>query len=378
MTGRLEQIFCGEWECPDSTQAFLSYLQTDEHLIPPEISIALLAIETDGVRPADLFSSYMGRTYEVETKGLSDWLSVHRIGKRVRGTVSESRWVSGYIAEFRFGNSWYLLTTRHDCTEAKGFRDFIDHCVVLWSDLFTPSILPRTARSRDLLQHLERLEEAADEELLILRSTLRFPHGGHQETVKKEKERLADVLERIVDEGGYLHRVSVSTSGSRSFTATLGRDGQIHWHSGDLVALLEVSEALYGMLESEIGLAHSVTRMDQPDIQSMIELSFCEGIDLRTDEEAERLVEVLDRDSSFAVTVLHGNPYLNVRILDLSCGASLTAYADENRGLRVYPRANVTEAGIRHLVAKLSEGFCEIDSMRHGVFHLEGASYRED
>lgn len=326
MTGCLERAFCGDWKCPDSAQVFLGYLQTSEYLIPPDISIALLAIESDGGCPADFFSSYVGRTYEIETKRLSDWLAVHRISKRVRGEISEFRRVSGYIAELRFGTSWYLLATRHDCKEAKRFGDFIDHCVVQWANLFAPNILPRTARSRDLLHHLGILEEAVDEGLLILRSTLRFPHGGHQETVKRE--RLADVHERIEDEGGYLHRVSLSTGGSRGFTSTLGRDGRIHWHSGDLGALLTVSEALYGMMESEIGLAQTAIQTVGPSIQGMIELCFSEGVDLRADEEAERLVEVLDRDSSFAVTVLHGNPYLNIRILDLCSGSSLTAYAD--------------------------------------------------
>jgi len=365
LLGPIAQLFSGTSSVA-SEGAFIDMLEATGDYASPEIAVGFLAFSLESQSPVQLFESYDGKTFKVENLVLNSWLSVHHIEKQVRGPAEEARTVAGYIAAYRYRDTWLLTATRRDMEMAKTFSDYLAHCLVSWSEVFYPELTRTVIRSRELVNFLARLNESDDVSVEVIRSTMKYPHGGYQRTERIEE--LGVVTERLEDEGGYLNRATIRLTGKSSYVATIGRDGLFYRHSGELrPLLLDISQLLHRSTAEKQTL-EEVFRSSSPECVGALDVDFGMSIGLGSLESSEILVGALEADPSLSVTVLHGNPYLHISITDLANGSTFSLYSNGPSGLRIYPGLHADRTGMQHLLNCISQNFADINTFKGESF----------
>jgi len=358
--GPLERLSHGRG-IPSSADGFIHMLAETVGYASPEIAVAFLAIDLDQDLPVSIFESYEGNQFDGEHRVVSDFLSVHHLKRTVRRPLESPRTIEGYLAAFRYNGVLFLAATRNDFIQAINFTDFRDHCLFEWAQTFYPGLVPIRLSSRTLLEFFGSLNQSVSNSVRLLRTTMRFPQEGFQTTERTEE--LSTVLERLEDEGGFLDRATVQIAGDNGYVASVGRNGLLAYHCGDLRRLLGDVVELLGGEKAQRDKIGKVVEESSNTALGVLEISFSRSISFCKFELAQALVEALEKASPYSVTVLHGNPYLHLAIMDLAHGSTYSLYSREDGGLRIYAGPSADRTSLEHLVDWISARFCDVSQL---------------
>jgi len=353
-----------------SPQDFLSSLSSIPQFASPEIAAAFVALDTAGAQPIERFSLYEGTKFRVLHRAVSPDLAAHDIGKTLRETSGISRQVRGYVASFKSYGIWFLASARDDMVSGKDFSDFRTNCMLNWCSTFYPDVVPLHIRSSSLLRFLGEIAHNEQSHLDVLRSTIRYPKAGYQLTDRVES--LDAVRERLDGEGAFLDRVTISLLGEHGYVVTMGRDGQLSYHAGDLIRLLGDIAKLFSRERASRKHVYSALQEGFRLRDRTVALDVDFGPRARVDDvdSAEALVRVLEAHQALSVTVLHGNPYLHVAVTDLAGGATFSLYSHGTTGLRIYPGLTFKQAAIEHLLDWISQNFADIQTVKEQLISV--------
>jgi hypothetical protein len=215
--------------------------------------------------------------------------------------------------------------------------------------------------STDLVAFLRSLAQSPDGELALLRSTIRFPHSGSQTTERIES--LQTVLGRAGDEQGFLDRATIELRGVSGYTVSIARSGMMLYHCGSLSRALEDYRQLLQSAAGRRAAVRSVDSIPRQMYPSALQIRFTQPVRLGLLEAASALVQSLEDDPLYSVTVMHGNPYLHVAVTDLAQGATYDVFSNGEGSLRVYPGRNAHSASLEHLLMRISQSYSDISSV---------------
>ena len=343
-----------------SVDEMLDALENTGEFSSPEIAVAFAAIDLAAGSIEQLFQTYEGNVFKSRSAAVSQFLSIHHVERTLQGQTG-TRSVAGYIATMELEGVNFVLTAKGAHETARNFTDFRDRCLVEWIQRFYPDMDFRRVSSAGLMRFLNELHLLHEDQLRILRSTIRFPSGGYQRTEKDEP--LDVVLTRLEDEDAYLDRVTCSVPGDEGFVGTFSRGGPAMYHGGDLRAFLRA----YRELTTE-GAARKRQIVDflsqQPDVYpSAMEIRFSCPVALGSPSEGVGFVEKLESKPLYSVSVLHGNPYLHVTVTDLAHGSSYTLFSHGDQALRLYPGRSADQTSLDHLLSSISDCLSDVSEV---------------
>jgi hypothetical protein len=358
--GPIGRVFHSQ-ERPTGLAQLIQLLSEGGTYASPEIAAAFVPLESAGNSPYSVFRTYDGRSFLALHRQVTESVSVHSLTRKVNEYSTDERDVSGYIAAFKYSGIQFVSTTRQDVLNARSFTDFRDSCFLRWIDTFYPALDPIRISSIDLVSFLRSLDQVPGASLTLLRSTIRFPHSGSQTTERAEK--LQTVLARADDEQGFLDRATIELGGTDGYTMSIARTGLLLYHCGSLSHALEDYAQLLDRAATRKAAVRSVDANPTQTYPTAVQIRFTQPIRLGLLEAASALVQTLEEDPLYSVTVMHGNPYLHVSVTDLAQGATYDVFSNGEGSLRVYPGRNAHSASLEHLLMRISQNFSDISSI---------------
>jgi len=323
---------------------------------PPDIAVAFLPLWGEA-GPSEAFGSYVGESYRLH-QDEADGLAFHRVEKTIRPAVGEERKAIGVFASFPFSDCWLLAMSRDDWVAGRNFTDVIENCLTGFAEVFYPCLIPLTPSALGLRKFLGWLDDL-EGDLQVLRSTMRFCEKGFQTT--QRSEGIGDTLDRLEEEGGFLHRATYELRIPEGrYVATISRDGLSHFHEGDVQLFLQHFRELVGQtMAARAVLGSAPEELRERCVQS-VELAFDRARLLSGIEATERLVDVIESDPVFVVTVLHGNPYLHLSVIDVRDGSTFSVYSHEEATAKIIAGPSASNASLNRMIGRIRRDFAEL------------------
>lgn len=322
---------------------------------PPDIGSVVVPV-AGKADPFCLFDRYVGGKFQCD-QWRGDGVAVHRITRHIRS----GRETTAFVGSFPVDPCWLLAMTREDGITKRDLSDVVQHCIKKWIEVFYPDLVIVKPSAGELLDFLFRLDDTG--EVRVFGSSLRYPGKGSQTT--RHEEDLSAVVERIEGEGGFLNKASYQLEADhRTYCASVARDGVFHFHSGDVALFLEHVSSFVNRIQAQQERIEVSQPEDAREGLRAVDLSFPAYQVLGEESEEKKLVEVLESDSAFAVTVFHGNPYLHMEVFDLPNGSSFTVYSRDSSVLRVFPGPHASNVSLTRMVDRIRQEFAECEEAK--------------
>ncbi|MGE3844945.1 MAG: hypothetical protein AB7I50_25555 [Vicinamibacterales bacterium] len=141
--------------------------------------------------------------------------------------------------------------------------------------------------------------------------------------------------------------------------ALISKYGLVAFDGGvDLIDKVVVPE-LVRVTRERLRLLSNRDRVSAPNHASMpLEITYEKPV-LRTPDEIKRLLEGLKRFPAATCTVLHGNPYLHVSMVDNLDFSASDVWVLQERRILIVPQLHATYASLKRLVNHIFESFRE-------------------
>ncbi len=323
---------------------------------PPDIAIVFLPLWGEG-GPFEAFGSYAGKSYRLQ-QDRADGLAFHRVEKTIRPAAGDERKAIGLFASFAFSDGWLLAMTRDDWLAGRNFTDVIENCLTGFAEVFYPYLVALTPSALGLRRFLGWLDDL-EGDMRVLRSTMRFSERGFQTT--QRSEGIGDTLDRLEEEGGFLHKATyeLRTADGR-YVATISRDGLAHFHEGDVQLFLQHFRQLVDRAMADRAVLGPAPEELHEGCFQGVDLTFDRAGLLSGIEATERFVDVIESDPAFVVTVLHGNPYLHLSVIDVRDGSTFSVYSHQQATAKIIAGPSASRASLNRMIGRIRRDFAEL------------------
>lgn len=203
-------------------------------------------------------------------------------------------------------------------------------------------------------------------DLIITRASqrLRYQEGSHLNTmpiVSWPEMTLDDAFQWIQEHNGWFQSLEFEVMSRERSLATIAftRQGIVRANSLFTRAYQTFIVPTCKTIDANLKLFSHRARLERTDSSALPLVIDFEGDQFQNVQENRRLIQAMRRLKGSSVSVLHGNPYVHLSVLDYFDGSAFDLWVLDRRQLIIVPQLKASIAAIKRLINHIFDDYAE-------------------
>lgn len=335
---------------------FINRLDVASNTQVIKISLIPFGCETN---PDNIFNQrFIGKRYVEKIKNVGDTISIFRINHTI-GYGKDSRTVTGNFFIFKyeeFANIYIALTFESSDFFHNELKPLLNNIYPEFLFIFIKSL-----SMKRLIEEFSVRNDISNIEIKRASQKLRFQEEKPMSAITWPNMSLTEAFNFINENNGWFKSLQFEAKryGSTVTEISLDRQGRIRADRQFRLVYESFVRPLAVMLNDNLTLFSKRSRREVENLAPRpLAVNYVDEI-FKDVSVNKTFINTMSRMEKASVSVLHGNPYIQMSVTDYCDGSSFDIWVLKNNQIIIVPQLKGTVAGIKRLVNHIFDSFAE-------------------